>query len=244
MMFWIIVVAIIIWCISRGKTTVSSQHQSLVVKAKDEFVEQDAYLKNIEKIANGVSSEIQNAAAERRNLFEAKYRQDLERKEKLSKFAKTHHLDEILMAVWKEIRPYPNWSKRDDFSRLNKLNLKECVEIKRDYKDKTISFYWKDKKFEIVYKERSSCVPGDRNYGYADYVLFEEGQKSFGITVSISGNEIGLTYNTFSITAFKKQGEWCNFLLESWKAIKIGEEKRLAEFGCSDTDKIKSDFQD
>ena len=85
--------------------------------------EEDTFLTEITRAKAALESAASSAGAEQARELDAKFGADIALKEQLSKFALESGLDDALIALWDEVKYYPSWSQREDFTKWNKLAL-------------------------------------------------------------------------------------------------------------------------
>ena len=207
---------------------------------KNNEITSDVFLVNVQRYGSEIKNEVECAREKHKEELEKKYADDLKLKNTLSEFAKKQGLDGAIIAIWNEIEHYPAWSKRDDFNKYNLLELANVKEISNK-EDRSIFFLWKESEYEIKYHESSSFCGDDP---YADFTLVEQGDEKFKINTSKHYDEYGSSYYCFAIDGFKRSGNWCKFLLDSWKKIQLKKVENEIDFKYFGAEKIKKNFEE
>lgn len=248
--FWILlVIALGVWLLRRSNNKNNSNNlvdTSTAVNKLEKTTKQPDFFAKIQNHSTDITKTIKNEIDVYENELNKKFSDDLEKKKRLSKFAQDNKLDEALIAIWNEIKYYPNWSNSEDFQSRNKLMISDCIgskESKNNEKIEIVQFIWEKKPYEIKYIEKKIYLPDD-NETNAYFILSEENEEVFSIKTRINYNDYGNSYNCFDISCFKKQGEWYRFLLNSFKVITIQKEKWRVESKYYGAGKIKNNFKD
>ena len=131
-------------------------------------------------------------------------------KARLTEFAKDSGLDRALCQVWDATRSYGAWSRREDWSKHNKLNAQD-IEGSDSLADTTsLRMTFDGVPFEFQTRKWS----GFDNGSYVDITLLEAGEEVFALTATAHYNEHMTTYSPSLIKALKRQGTWANQLVK------------------------------
>ncbi len=200
---------------------------------------------DIQAYSEAKDEEVKRTLEGHERELEGKYGDDLELKGRLADFAQEHRLDDGLIALWDEVRYYPEQSKGENFAQWNKLGVTYCEGSKKheDRQDtKRVVFNLSGVRYEVVQTMRH-LFDGDM---HADFALSENGMLVFGINTGVGDNEVETTYRCFDVFAMKKSGTWAKMLLDVLAMHEIESGKSAARlnqryFGA---DQIKGKFQE
>lgn len=199
----------------------------------------DLFLGEVAEVKSQVDLQVKSETEARKRELEAQYAEDIKLRDRLSDFAKKHKLDKALVDLWESIQHYPSWSKREDFGKWNKLNLKG-ISGSKDGKISSVSFVDSDSKYTITEKSWS----GMEGESYADFSFLENEEEMFAIGCSVNYGEYGSAYSCHRISAFKKRGNWAKLLLTLYGQIQIERGKSAAGIGYFNADEIKTRFEE
>ena len=212
--------------------------QQLVTGAKTNHVG-DTFWEEIDSAKREADAQMKEVSHAYQEQLEARFLEDLQLKDRLSRFAREHGLDQALISLWEEVEYYPVRSKREDFEKWNKLNLTD-IEASETSESKSVSFSHSTQRYTLSKKTWHAMESS-----YADFSLQEDGEEVFGISSSVEYGEWGMIiYRCLDITAFKKRGHWAKLLLEMHRRIQIERNKSSAEFKYSRADEIKTRFEE
>lgn len=250
--YFIVFLAVILFLFKKKKANIFPQKKNAIknpdfIDSEKNQISMDLFLSDIASQHNNITKEISLAVEQHKDKLQKNFDSDKLKKEQLSKFAKDNHLDIALIELWKEIKPYPIWSKREDFSKYNRLNISNCsssLEKKNNKETQIISFYWQGKSYEISYSEYNLQLPIDDGEIHANFNLKENNIKMFEILTSKDFDGFDYKFRCFSIEAFKKTGEWFKLLLDIYKYSKIKDMTRKIDWQYIGAEKIKENFQD
>lgn len=224
----------------------AEQHKQAVENSGDvdepsrRVLQDDPFLRKIVTEKLIVDEEVSKAVTEYERELDERFSDDLKIKARLSRFAKENGLDRALIAVWEEIKYYPAWSQREDFSKWNSLELGGIDGL--DEGDvKTVIFVTDEGQRFILSETRSTGMEGD---AYADFSFSEDGVEVFAIGCSADYEEYGVNYQCHTISAFRKRGNWASILLRLYGRTRIGREKLSAKTQYFRADEIKSRFEE
>lgn len=203
--------------------------------SEDWSQEHQEFLTTVAERSSEVDSAIKEAKIEHISFLEARYREDLDRKHRLSEFAKSSRLDTALIDVWEELRRYSiEGSSRRKIpcvlvSRTG-ADGGESVEIR--YRDSTYSF----SRGEKIYDEESGSQ--------FSIHLHENGREKFAISCSEQYGEWINKVSCFDISALHMTGNWAKDLLSMSELIGIEAAKRSAEFAYLGAERISGKFSE
>ena len=199
---------------------------------------EDDFLQQVASEKTRTDAAIAAAAKQHEHELEARFGVDVRLKEQLSQFARANGLDTALIALWKEIERYPEWSRQKDFDKWNKLQLAD-IASSSEKDTKSVEFMYGGQRFKVTARSWS----GMDMESYADYSFFEDGEEVFAIGCKLDSNGYGTSYSCFSISAFKKRGNWAKSLLEHYGRIQIERNKASSQLKYFRADEIKSRFE-
>ena len=203
-------------------------------------VDGDPYLKEVASFKIKTDKNVTAAVRQHERELEQRYENDaehLQRKERLSQFARIAELDKALIVIWEEIEHYPLWLKRDDSDKWNKLNLQG---INGSNKEDTYSveFSYNSQQFKITEKTQSET--GELK---SILTLFEDNVEVFAIECSINAIDEETNHICQQICAFKERGNWPKILLELYGRIRIEKGKSADEMKYFRVNEFKSRFE-
>lgn len=238
---FLIVLAIYLYGRTRARTPkappVAALNEFAPIEAR-QTPAQDPFLAGVESSRARTDAAIESERRRYEQELETRYSDDLTLKKELSEFARNNRLDVALVDLWEAIKNYPAWFERDDFERLNRLQLSE-INGYEDKDTKFVEFSFDGARFKVGFRSWYG-MEGD---GYADFSFFENGDEIFAI--KCSGNYDGdfMHYSCFDVVAFKKRGNWAKVLLSCHQVIQVESERRSTEFKYYRADEIKSRFE-
>lgn len=224
----------------------AEQQEQAVEKGSDvdepsrRVLQEDPFLQRIATEKLIVDEEVSQAVSEYERELDERFSDDIKTKERLSRFAKENGLDRALIAVWEEIKHYPAWSQREDFTKWNSLEL-GGIDGSDEGDVKTVIFTTDEGQRFMLSLTRSAGMEGD---AYADFSFSEDGLEVFAIGCSADYEEYGTNYQCHSISAFRKRGNWASILLRLYGRTRIGREKLSAKTQYFSADEIKSRFEE
>ena len=203
-------------------------------------IDDDPYLLEVASFKAKIDKTVTSTVRQNEQDLEQRYEKDaehLQRKERLSQFARATDLDKALIVIWEEIEHYPLWLKRDDSDTWNKLNLQG---INGSSKEDTYSveFLYGSQQFKITEKTQSET--GELN---STLFLFEDNIEVFAIECSINAIDEKTNHICQQICAFKEKGNWAKTLLELYGRIRIEKGKSANEVKYFRADEFKSRFE-
>lgn len=199
---------------------------------------EDNFLQQVASEKTRTDATVTAAAKQHEQELEKRFSEDVKLKEQLSQFARANDLDTALIALWEEIERYPEWSSREDFDRLNKLQLTDLAGSS-DKDTKSVEFMYGGQRFKVT----ARSFTGMSNESYVDYSFFEDGEEVFAIGCTEDYSEYGTSVRCHSISAFKKRGKWAKSLLEHYGRIQIERNKASSQLKYFRADEIKSRFE-
>lgn len=203
-------------------------------------IDGDPYLREIATFKAKIDKNVTSTVRQHEQELELRYENDaehLQRKERLSQFARAADLNKALIVIWEEIEHYPLWLKRDDSDKWNKLNLQG---INGSSKEDTYSveFLYNSQHFKITEKTQSET--GELNSVLS---LFENNIEVFAIECSINAIDEETNHICQQICAFKERGSWPKTLLELYGQIRIEKGKSADEVKYFRANEFKSRFE-
>ena len=199
---------------------------------------EDPFILQMVSLKQKMDEEVENSREENERHFCEQFSSDRDLMQRLSLLARELELDKALIAVWDEIEFYPEWSKRDDFEKWNKLNLRD---IQGSREGKEIAFNYGGRSYKLGCQV--SLSPLDTEVD-EDFVLYEEGEEVFAICCAPQFNGHVTEHKCVAIKGFKRRGQWAESLLEMYKVIRIEREKSLIEFKASSISRAKQRFEE
>lgn len=200
----------------------------------------DRYLREIASFKAKIDKNVISAVQLHEQELEQRYKSDaehLERKERLSQFARQSELDKALIIIWEEIEHYPLWLKRDDSDKWNKLDLQGIKGLSKD-DTYSVEFLYDSQQFKIT--ERTQKDTGELN---SVLFLFEDNIEVFAIECSINAIDEETNHIPQHICAFKERGKWPKMLLELYGRIRIEKAKSADEVKYFRANEFKSRFE-
>ena len=191
----------------------------------------DPFLEEIASAKREADVDVDRATQTLERQLENRFSEDLGLKERLSRFAREHELDQALIAVWEEIKYYPSWVKREDFDKWNKLRLTD-IEGSDEGEWNSVSFSHNGRRYSLSRKKWQGMAGT-----CADFSLKENGVEVFGISCSVDCDWL-------DIVTFKKHGQWAKLLLEMHRLIRIEENKSSTGLKYFRADEIKKRFEE
>lgn len=201
--------------------------------------EEDTFLTEITRAKAAVESAASSAGAEQARELDAKFGADIALKEQLSKFALESGLDDALIALWDEVKYYPSWSQREDFTKWNKLALSGIAGSKENDTE-SVAFAGPSSHYRIA---KRGWIGMEGN-PYADFAFFEDDEEVFAIRCSVDYGDYGTTFRCHDINALRKRGNWAKDLLAFYKAIRIEAERSRAGFRYHGAENIRKRFEE
>ena len=203
-------------------------------------IDGDPYLQEVASFKAKIDKTVTTTVRQHEQELEQRYENDaehLQRKERLSQFARATELDKALIVIWEEIEHYPLWLKRDDSDKWNKLNLQG---INGSGKEDTYSveFLYSSQQFKIT--EKTQNETGELN---SMLILFEDNVEVFAIECSINALDEKTNHICQQICAFKEKGNWPKTLLELYGRIRIEKGKSADEVKYFRVNEFKSRFE-
>tara|TARA_B100000686_G_scaffold57111_1_gene61316 strand:+ start:8201 stop:8926 length:726 start_codon:yes stop_codon:yes gene_type:complete len=209
-------------------------------KIKSFRINKDPYLQEVSLFKSKIDKAVTTTIRQHEQELEQRYKSDaghLQRKERLSQFAKDTELDKALIIIWEEIEHYPLWLKRDDSDKWNKLNL-QGINSSNKEDSYTVEFIYNSQKFKIVEKTQSET--GGLN---SILFLFENDIEVFTIECEITAIDDETNHISQQVCAFKERGNWPKVLLELYGQIKIEQGKSADEVKYFRANEFKSRFE-
>tara|TARA_Y100001936_G_C16043257_1_gene652994 strand:- start:961 stop:1686 length:726 start_codon:yes stop_codon:yes gene_type:complete len=203
-------------------------------------IDEDPYLQEISLFKSKIDKTVTTVIKQHEQELEQRYENDaehLQRKERLTQFAKSTELDRALIVIWEEIEHYPLWLKRDDSDKWNKLNL-QGINSSNKEDTYTVEFLYNSHKFKITEKTQSET--GGLN---SILFLFENNTEVFAVECSITAIDNETNHTCQQICAFKERGNWPKVLLELYGQIKIEKGKSADEVKYFRANEFKSRFE-
>ena len=203
-------------------------------------VDGDPYLQEVAAFKTKIDKTVTTAVRQNEMELEQRYENDaehLQRKERLSQFARVADLDKALIVIWEEIEHYPLWLKRDDSDKWNKLNL-QGVNSSNKEDTYSVEFLYDSQKFKITEKIQSKT--GELN---STLSLFENNVEVFAIECSINAIDEKTNHICQQICAFKERGSWPKTLLELYGRIRIEKGKSTDDVKYFRAREFKSRFE-
>ena len=242
----IVLVITTIWFIhsnnSKGKVAKKPEFLPLKQTSIDVMAmpDPDPFLDEIVRAKQETTLQIERASREHEDQFEAQFSNDIELKQRLSQFAREQELDKALVALWNEIEHYPDWAKREDFKKLNLLEIAD-IDSSQGGDSRTISFSHKSHLYALSRKTRVGFIDNDQ---YEDFVLQEDGREVFAISCSPEFDGYVTNYRCLSVTMFKKRGQWAKLLLEMFGRIQLDRKRSSFKAKYSSAGEIKKHFEE
>jgi len=200
----------------------------------------DPYLQEVVSFKEKIDKNVITTIRQHEQELEHRYEDDaehLQRKERLSQFARATDLDNALIVIWEEIEHYPLWLKRDDSDKWNKLNLQGINGLSKE-DTYSVEFLYRSQKFKITEKTQSET--GELN---SILFLFEDNAEVFAIECSINAIDEETNHICQQVCAFKERGNWAKTLLELYGQIKIEKSKSANEVKYFRANEFKSRFE-
>jgi hypothetical protein len=164
-----------------------------------------------------------------------KYDDDLKLKRELEELAKSSDLDSALVALWDKVR-----LKKSGILDISQELKFEEFSGGGSYKNSYVEFKVNDYVYKI--EEKRSSYNYDDNL-YSELSFYENGDLVFAVDCSLTDTDYGYLYKPFTITSFKKRGNWARMLLEFYKMIRVNTVKRDVGLGYYNANEIKDRFQ-
>jgi hypothetical protein len=196
------------------------------------------FLAEIEHAKQKADKEVQSVTKNHEQELNARFSEDLELRQRLSQFAQAHELDKALIALWEEVRRYPEWAKSANFS-MNKLGLTEASGSEEG-KKQTVVFSCAGHRYAIS----STSSLGFDGDSYVEFNLEEDGMEVFAVSCSEHYSEYGTSYKSLRVNAFKRRGEWAKTLLRFHGIIQQERNKAASAVKYYGADQIKKRFED
>jgi hypothetical protein len=200
----------------------------------DERPPVDPFLQEVASVKERADAQVEAASRDYERELEARFGEDAQRLERLSRFARDNELDKALVALWEETKPYVAWSQRKEPGEWNILGLTDITGSHK-HDAQTIEFTVGVKRFRLT--------TGDR-YGTdgIDLSFFEDEDEVFSIRC-VSVHEF-TAYEPKGIYAIKKRGTWAKLLLEYYAQIQIKWNKIRAERQYDEVKKTGPRFEE
>jgi len=205
---------------------------------------EDPFLEGLSAFKKQTDSDIEKASSVYEQKLKSEFGEDVELRERLTRFTQEQELDTALIAFWNEVRHYAAWSKREDFRKWNKLNLTD-VDGSKMGATEVISFVHSGQNFTVTAK--TSRVFSSR---LIELSVTESTDEMFSIQCSIEGEgdeEDGVFWDKYcflKLAAFKKRGHWARMLLEMHRLIKTEQKKTSADYDYQGAEEIKTRFKE
>jgi hypothetical protein len=199
----------------------------------------DPFLAEITETKQQSDLQVLAATQDYTQELETRFSNDVQLKERLSKFAREQELDEALIAIWQEVEHYSAWSDRKDISKWNRLELEE-IDGSKEGEKKSVLFSYAGHRYAI--SERQWY--GEGGDWYADFTLQEDEAEVFAIGSSVSYDEYVTHYRCNSVAAFKKRGQWAKMLIALYSRLQIQQNKTRAQSQYFKADEIKKRFEE
>ena len=203
-------------------------------------IDKDPYLQEIASFKAKIDKTVITTVRQHEQELEQRYKNDaehLQRKERLSQFARATDLDKALIVIWEEMEHYPLWLKRDDSDKWNKLNLQGIngSSMENMY---SVEFLYNSQQFKITEKTQSET--GELS---SILILFEDNIEVFAIECSINAIDEETNHICQQICAFKERGNWPKTLLDLYGRIRIEKGKSADEVKYFRANEFKSRFE-
>jgi len=199
----------------------------------------DPFLNEVAVAKRQSEQQIETATRCHERELETRFSDDIQVRERLSQFARQQELDSALVALWKEIKHYPTWAKREDWAKWNKLEL---VGLGGSHDGEVETVWFSDDGHQYTASVKS--WEGIEGNTYEDLSFLEDGAQVFAIecTVDYSGDDT--IYSCHSVSAFKKRGNWAKLLIHLYSYIQIACNKSSSALKYFRADEIKGRFEE
>ncbi len=234
----VIIVCAVYWYLHRAKSVNSSSLKFGPTKI-EALPETDPFLQKIASDKADIDKATILAVQQHENELEQRFASDMKHvkiMEQLSQFARVNELDEALIALWEEIKNYPEWSRQEDPDKWNKLNLTGISGL-NDKDTSTVEFMRGAQQFRISRRVQSGVKET-----IAGLSLFEDDKEVFAIDCLITSCDEEAKHICQRINTFKRRGNWARAILEYYGQLKIEKKNSLNDVKYFCAAEIKSHF--
>lgn len=142
------------------------------------------------------------------------------------RFAENLELDRKLASIWEEVRPYPMWRDRDDWSELRMAEIEDPQKEERE-KEQDVSFLLNGHRYTFTYHDDGGTMGfSGEPYHHTRLSLRDSTNKVFiEIKLSVEYDEVGSWRKPIDVRAFIP-GDWIQDFLECYERLQVNRKER------------------